>query len=230
MLKFKVKTDYIIAYDSPDHLQPFGVAQNNNHNQSFNDKLVSIFNRKISLLDLGCAGGHSVYKFNHHGHDACGLEGSDYRKRRSLPEWDIEQNLLTCDVSKPFIVSKIDSEDLHKFDCVTAWELIEHIKESDLNVFFSNIKNHMHSESLFIGSICVFDEDRRQKTHGIEWGEGMHHQTIYPREWWYKYFTSNGFILDNNLLSYFGRDVVRGPGVLCGEDCTINFVCKLSDV
>lgn len=225
--KFRLITDYPIAVDSPDHIVPYGTMHNNNHSQGFIDKLHELYPKPLSILDLGCAGGHNIYQHNLQGDDACGLEGSDYRKTRNMDEWNKETNLFTCDITKPFIIDKWDI--LYqcfissKFDCISMWECLEHLKEEDLPQLYSNVKQHLKSNGVFLGSICVFDEERRKRTYGIEWGPNMHHQTIYPREWWWEHFEKNGFKIRWDLVDFFGKNVVRGPGVNCGEDCTVNF-------
>lgn len=225
---FRIKTNHPLAITSPDFIVPYGVMHNNSHNQGFNDKISELFQRKIKLLDIGCAGGHSVWQFNQQGNLACGIDGSDYRKLHNMPEWDKEPNLFTCDATQPFQI-EYDDEPAN-FDVITAWELMEHIHLKDLDGLMDNIKFHLLMDGLFVGSICVFDQDRCNRTKGIEWGPSdeypdkfFHHQNMQPREWWWNYFENNGFEIRWDLVDFFGRNVVRGPGVGCGEDCTVNF-------
>lgn len=249
--KFRLITDYPIAIDSPDHLYPFGVKENNNHSQTFTNKLRELYPKPLSLLDLGTAGGNNVLQHNLQGDNACGLEGSDYRKVRGLPEWNKESNLFTCDITKPFQIYQSKKDECTnlligaKFDCISMWECLEHLKEEDLSVLYTNVKNHLKKDGIFLGSICVFDQERCDRTKGIEWGRSdeyprgnlddgpwrdqplFYHQNIKPREWWWYNFEQNGFKIRWDLIDFFGKDVVRGPGVGCGEDCTINFYLEL---
>lgn len=241
--KFRLITDYPIAIDSPDHINPYGVLHNNNHSQEFIDKLHELYPKPLSILDLGCAGGHNIMQHNLQGDDACGLEGSDYRKVRNMPEWNIENNLFTCDITKPF---QIESEVSYfktwwskQFDCISMWECLEHLHEKDLSQLYLNIKNHLKPNGLFLGSICVFDQARCDRTKGIEWGPSdeypngghghshFHHQNMHPREWWWEHFQTNGFKLRTDLVDFFGQNVVRGPGIGAGTDCTVNFYLEL---
>src|SRR3989304_4481447 len=52
-----VKTDHPVALDSPDHIAPFGTAQDNSRNHLFNEKLYALYpSRSPLILDLGGAG------------------------------------------------------------------------------------------------------------------------------------------------------------------------------
>jgi cyclopropane fatty-acyl-phospholipid synthase-like methyltransferase len=186
-----------------------------------------LFQRKIKLLDIGCAGGHSVWQFNQQGHAACGIDGSDYRKIRNMPEWNIEPNLFTCDATKPFQIYQDGVPAC--FDVITAWEFMEHIHVTDLPQLYQNVLTHLTSDGIFLGSICVFDQARCDRTKGVEWGpkdeypdKNFHHQNMWPREIWWKHLEER-FDIRWDLVDFFGKHVVRGPGVHCGEDCTVNF-------
>ena len=66
---------------------------------------------------------------------------------------DENTNIVTCfSVIKSFVKCFDTSHSSFgfvtitiKFDLITSWEVIEHIKLNDLGLFFDNIKNHMHS-------------------------------------------------------------------------------------
>lgn len=63
-------------------------------------------------------------------------------------------NLVTFDASKPYTIVD-DQDNPIKFDCINSWEVIEHISPEDLDSFFINIANHMHEDSIFVGSISM---------------------------------------------------------------------------
>ena len=53
-----IETSKPVAYDSPDHVTPWGTADNNTKNPRFNHKLLDyIPKNEIKLLDIGCSGG-----------------------------------------------------------------------------------------------------------------------------------------------------------------------------
>src|SRR3990167_2627697 len=99
----KVETDYPVALDSPDHLEPWGTKQDNSVNKRFNKKLIKLFGHTPNVLDLGCAGGGFVRSIIKQGGLAVGIEGSDYSKKIKRAEWaKIPDNLFTADITKPF--------------------------------------------------------------------------------------------------------------------------------
>lgn len=78
-----------VAYESPDHLIPFGTRRDNSTHRRFNKKLCELFGLDTSLwvLDLGCSGGGFVKDCLDEGHMAVGIEGSDYSKKLRRAEW-----------------------------------------------------------------------------------------------------------------------------------------------
>ena len=245
--KFRLITNTPVAVESPDHKYPFGVKENNNHSQGFTDKLHELYPRPLSLLDLGTAGGHNIWQHNLQGDNAVGLEGSDYRKVRGLPEWNIESNLFTCDVTKSFqLQDNIDGEWKDSLlDVITAWELIEHIHKNDLEQFYTNVREKLKPNGAFIVSICVFDDEKATKTRGVEWGPSdefpdgnmksgpwrdqplFYHQYICSREDRYKEVEEHGFKINWEKLAHFEGQFVRGPGIGCSFEDTINLYMEL---
>lgn len=204
-IKPKLITDYPVAFDSPDHIEPRGTKNDNTKYYHFNHKLYQYLNRAdIKLLDIGCSGGGFVQSIIEDGHFAVGLEGSDYSKKISRAAWRIiPGNLFTCDVVKPFTVA--DSEG-HRitFDVITAWELMEHISERDLPLLIQNLKQHLTDDGIFICSIALF-EDFDAET-GIHW-----HQTVKPKEWWLELFDREE--LSEVHHDFFSKDDwLRGGG------------------
>ena len=151
----KIETEYPIAFDSPDHLIPEGTKNDNSTNPYFIKDVERYFNRKVRALDLGCSGGQLIRDFITEGHVAIGLEGSDYSIKHQRANWPELHNkaLFTCDISRPFKV--LDDNTPVQFDCISAWEVIEHIHPTRLDQFFTNITNHMHESSIFVGSIFL---------------------------------------------------------------------------
>lgn len=156
-IQVKVETRYSVAFESPDHKIPWGTMRDNSTHKkfvSFMGKLIQSENPKIPLgaLDLGCSGGQLVKDFSDLGWLAVGLEGSDFSLKQKRANWPLlaGKNLFTCDITKPFTITNVS--DLAKFNLVTMWEVLEHIKESDLKQLFDNITKHMASGSYFVAS------------------------------------------------------------------------------
>lgn len=184
----KLITDHPIAIDSPDHLEPWGTMRDNSTDNGFIQEVVSRFQRKINFIDLGCSGGRLVREMIPYSEYAIGLEGSDYSILHQRAEWpDLNQkNLFTCDISQPFRI--VDDQDTPiKFDCITAWEVVEHIDPERMNQFFLNIQNLMHPESIFCCSISYIGD----VVNGREL-----HQTIWSEEEWNNYFSTLGCFED----------------------------------
>ena len=103
-----VETKFPVAYDSPDHLFPVGTANDNTTKPAFIEACYVYFNKKISYLDLGCAGGGIVRNFLEAGHFSIGIEGSDYSKKNKRAEWArIPSYLFTADLTKPLSFKKM---------------------------------------------------------------------------------------------------------------------------
>jgi 2-polyprenyl-3-methyl-5-hydroxy-6-metoxy-1,4-benzoquinol methylase len=125
-VNYRVITDHPVALDSEDHQIPGGTMHDNSTNPVFNRKLYQLLSHlpKLRVMDLGCAGGGFVKSLVDDGHEAIGLEGSDYslhwdgpggteqeratRKPGKRAEWaTIPDRLFTCDITRPFQVETL---------------------------------------------------------------------------------------------------------------------------
>lgn len=197
-----VQTNKPVALDSPDHLFPFGTMRDNSTHVQFNQRLYQIIPvGGIRLLDLGCAGGGFVKSVLDDGGLAIGIEGSDYSKVRNRAEWaTIPNNLFTADLIEPL---RIADDDKHiVFNVITAWEFLEHISEDGLYGLFDNLADHSAAGTLFLGSISVLTD--------IECGHALH-QTVKPRDWWFRRLESEGWKRRMDLEVHFADEWVRGP-------------------
>lgn len=170
-----VLTDFVVAYESYDHIEPKGTMADNTHGMAFVDRVEQIADgRKINFADLGCAGGGLVKDFVDRGHTAIGIEGSDYSQKMKRAEWaTIPQNLFTADITKPFFI--VDGVSTGVCDIITAWDVLEHIHENDLGVLISNIRNNLKTNGLFVATIAIFEDH-------------PHHVTLKERGWWLDLF------------------------------------------
>lgn len=194
----EVRTEKRVAVNSPDHIRPWGTAQDNSTNHRFNEKVFKLFGQKrIRVLDLGCSGGGFVRSMVDDGHDAIGIEGSDYSARMRRAEWrTIPERLFTADVTEPFEV--LENGSLITFDLITAWELLEHLKEEKMGIVCSNVIKHLEENGLFIASICTApDQDL--------------HQTVRPRDWWLHLFDQSHLRHHKVIVDWFSGQFVRGP-------------------
>ena len=173
-------TKHPVAFESPDHLMPWGTSRDNNTNKKFvtllNTRLQREFpNLTRRYLDLGCSGGQLVKDFCDLGWIGIGLEGSDFSKKHRRANWATmtDKNLFTCDITKPFRLQSTTAQ--ARFHLITMWEVLEHIHERDLPQVFGNIIQHLEPGGYFIASTS--------STPDIHDGVDLH-QTRWPNAQW----------------------------------------------
>ena len=172
----RVITDFPIAYESYDHIEPKGTMADNTHHKPFVERVNEMADgNKIKYADLGCSGGGLVKDFIDDGHQAIGIEGSDYSQKNKRAEWaTIPDNLFTADITKPFFITD-ESNSTGLCDIVTAWDVLEHIHENDLGVLITNIRNSLKTNGLFVASVATFEDF-------------PHHVTLKEKDWWISLF------------------------------------------
>jgi 2-polyprenyl-3-methyl-5-hydroxy-6-metoxy-1,4-benzoquinol methylase len=177
-----VATKYPVALDSPDHLYPWGTMHDNSTNAGFIADIEHHFSGELNFMDIGCSGGQLAVDFFNQGHVSVGLEGSDWSIQHQRANWVNYGNnvLFTCDAGKEFTV--VDSNgDPVLFDCITAWEVNEHIHPDEMDTYLANIHEHLTDRGVFIGSVATFADDLRE-------GEQVH-QSVHSAEEWYVMFS-----------------------------------------
>ena len=197
----KLDTKNPVAFESPDHLIPWGTSRDN----STNKKFVTVMNRRIrsenpqatlGSLDLGCSGGQLVADFRSLGWRAVGLEGSDFSLKHKRANWPMlaGKNLFTCDITKPFKLT--DANQPVQFHLITMWEVLEHIQEKDLAQLFTNISTHLAPGGYFIASTTSEPD--------IHDGVDLH-QTKWSNDQWVQWVTKTHpelEVVNLNLKSY----------------------------
>lgn len=194
----RIQTAKPIAFDSPDHLNPWGTKNDNHTNRHFLKKIFWWL-KYLKVLDLGCSGGGFVKSVIDHGGFAVGIEGSDYSLKHQRAEWrTIPGNLFTADITEPFQV--LSGEKPVKFNCITAWEVLEHLPEEKLEQAFENFNKHLEKQGVIIMSVGI----REEFINGVRL-----HQTVKPKNWWLEKFRQFGWEHHEKSLSYFDTDYVR---------------------
>lgn len=178
--QMQVVTQNPVAYDSPDHIVPTGTKNDNSTNKIFVIKVDRILKKEFSsqdlgIMDLGCSGGAMVADFRDLGYRAVGLEGSDYSLKHKRAHWSelANKNLFTCDITKEYQVMSDSKPCL--FNCVTAWEVMEHIDIKDLLMTFKMIAKH-----LALGGYLIFSTT---DTSDIRDGVELHQTKMTSEEW-----------------------------------------------
>jgi len=172
-----ILTDHPHPLDSPDYLRPWGAKNDDTHCPGFVEWVRESFGPHAKHLDLGCAGGGLVADMRDAGFYSIGIEGSEEPKRLGRPAWlKYPEAFFHADIGKPFGFPD------WRFDVISAWEVLEHIPESDLPVFFNNVWRHLVPGGAFVGTVSMnFDKD--------------YHQTVKPFEWWRAVFLRERFEL-----------------------------------
>jgi 2-polyprenyl-3-methyl-5-hydroxy-6-metoxy-1,4-benzoquinol methylase len=183
-----LSTRFPFAVSSNDYLHPESTIEGVVRPTEFVLNCLSILGADMSVLDLGVGAGGLVYEFVMNGVLAVGLDGSDFCAKYKLGYWPLlKHNLLNCDVTKPFRLFLPSTNDPHKFDLITMWEVLEHIDEVSLAGIFENVLHHLGDDGYFVGSIsCIEYAD----IHGHPY-----HVTLYPRAWWKETFAKNGLTI-----------------------------------
>lgn len=206
MPRLTLHTDKPVALDSPDHLYPFGTAQDNSTDAVFNEDLFRLVPAsEVRLLDIGCSGGGFVKSILDAGGLGVGVEGSDYSKLRRRAEWaTIPDNLFTADATHRFQV--YDNGEPLTFNVITSWEVLEHIAEEDLDTFFENIQRHLDPQGMVVVSVCPLP----CLHNGERDGDGVAlHLTVQSEGWWRQRLAQAGFVVRDSLMPRF-RSFVRG--------------------
>jgi SAM-dependent methyltransferase len=204
-IRFHCERD--VAIDSTDHIFPWGTLRDNSYNRRFNRKLYNLFPKKkhIRVLDLGCSGGGFVKSCIEDGHFAVGLEGSDWSKKMKRAEWaTIPDFLFTCDITCDFeLFLEADGENTPlRFDVVTSWDVLEHIREDRISHVARNVKKHLLPEGIWVLSIDPYED--------VVDGVNMH-ATMQGKDWWIDKFLKLGFTHREEYVVYFNTQFVRGP-------------------
>lgn len=204
-LDIQVITEYPVAFDSPDHITPWGTARDNSSNKRFNQKLYRLYsflNRFPKILDLGCSGGGFVKTCLDDGCLAVGIEGSDHSKEHLRAEWPILQDrfLFTADITRKFEVMLHQKKLL--FDVITIWEVMEHLPKDRLSVVCQNIHTHLEEHGLVVMSIASTEEQI--------WGNALH-LTVQEKEKWIQLFEQNKLYPLGGYEAFFNTQYVRGP-------------------
>lgn len=214
----KVITAKPIAFDSYDHIAPYGTKDDSTKSAVFNTALYEVFGqltaKQLRLLDLGCAGGGLVETFHLDKGLAIGIEGSDYSLVRKRDAWGrIPEYLFTADITEPFQVLGNDDK-LFQFHIITMWETLEHLKTEALSQVFQNVKDHLCHEplSLFLGTVSTVPC-------------GAYHQTVQNEAWWNAKFREHGFERDTKLEAHFKNRWLRTEPD--GNGTSFGFVARM---
>ncbi|HVK15410.1 MAG TPA: methyltransferase domain-containing protein [Fimbriiglobus sp.] len=202
-----LETRHPVAVDSDDTKHPWGAVNDNSICPRFNARLAELLGERpqARVLDIGCAGGGFVRSLLDEGYFAVGLDGCDVPRTRRLGEWGtIPHHLFNCDVTRPFILRDRATGEPLRFDAITAWELLEHIPDGDLDRLMANILAHLTPDGYFLCSVSTIEDGNPEVG-------AVYHVTVQSREWWLDRLAGVGLepVTDHPIGT---DDWVRGSG------------------
>ncbi len=184
------KTNYPIAY-STDTMEPESTYEGTSRPTNFVRHCIDLLGSNIKCLDIGAGPGGLVYEWIFNGIKAVGIDGSDFCKKYNIGFWNnIKNSLFTCDITQPFNFYEKKQHNHVKFNIITMWEVLEHIPEEGLESLFSNIKNHLHIDGYFIGSVSTLEY--------ISSSGQPYHITVKSLEWWKSKMANHGIDIIND--------------------------------
>jgi hypothetical protein len=199
----RLETAYPIALKSNDHLVPGSTTEGVVRPTQFVTDCVRVLGPDIQCLDLGTGAAGLVFEFAMNDIVAIGVDGSDYCRNNKIGYWPLlPDNLRTCDITHPFRFKPANGEDTLRFDLITAWEVLEHIAETDLAQLLQNVSAHLAPTGYFIGSVSLLEY--------VAANGQPYHVTLKSKSWWKGKLQENGLlILDehpfNERLFYRGN-------------------------
>ena len=225
----KTETNFVFAEESPDFLEPIGTIYDDTTNQKYIESIEDYFfekeggvRRRLTTVELGCAGGRIVKDMVERGHDSYGLEGTPFPLFSARPAWLEYYNtrIFNCDLSKPFKLLEDDGS-IKTFDVISHWEFLEHLHPSCLDYFHARLWTHLKPEgSIFCGvspwgptlNRDKIDNDSPLKTHAMN---NKHHQSCFWREeweklYWNKYFNVHEYPLEGTLRDDWDEELGLG--------------------
>ena len=81
-------------------------------------------------------------------------------KQESWSSGNNKDILKNADLSKEFFIENAFNGERITFDVITAWELLEHFYENELEIFFNNVYEHLSDDGVFIGSAANYPDIR----------------------------------------------------------------------
>ena len=195
----KVITKHEYCVDSPDFINPIGATNDDTTNLEYIEDIEKYFgNKKLTTLELGCAGGRIVMDLIERGHNSYGLEGTPHPREKKRPAWEkyYQTNMFNCDLGKPFTL--LDNKGkLMQFDLISHWEFLEHMPTESLDLLMANLHRHLKPDGKILCAVSPWgpttdrkhDPDGKIFSHPCNIAGVAHHQSCFMQEEWNeKYF------------------------------------------
>lgn len=148
----------------------------------------------VNILEFGCAAGYLVKHLRRRGHDAWGLDISEYAMSLAPPE--AKEYLRYYDMTWPGINTQFGD---NYFKLAICFETMEHIPEESVHNALERIHDTITPDGHAVFTICTEEQPNPY--------DDPTHVTIKPRGWWEKQFFMVGMFrnerLENMLRSFY---------------------------
>jgi 2-polyprenyl-3-methyl-5-hydroxy-6-metoxy-1,4-benzoquinol methylase len=139
--KYYQSTDYISHSDSKQGLFAYIYQKVRKHTLHRKYVLISKFQHKGSILDIGCATGQFLNHMTSHGWKTTGIEPDEKTREKAISEFDLDV----------FPEEQLNALNKNSFDVITMWHVLEHV--SDLKGRIKQIKDLLKPEGTFIMAV-----------------------------------------------------------------------------
>ncbi len=137
--KYYESAEYISHSDSRKGLFASIYQQVRKYTLSRKLSMLSKFQQKGELLDIGCASGQFLHYMSEHGWNTTGIEPDEKTRERAITEFGLQI----------FPEEKLNTLNRSSFDVITMWHVLEHV--SDLNGRMEQLKTLLEPQgTLFI--------------------------------------------------------------------------------
>lgn len=133
-----------------------------------------------SVLDVGCGPAHLFYFLRALGiQNYVGLDGNPWLVKLNPFLHGYNQHFLICNLQEE--VRLCLNDEPMRFDVVCAFEVLEHIREDKIDLFFCTLRNHMHERSV---AFCTASLQAHFDVHVL----------VEDRDWWLDRFARAGLV------------------------------------
>lgn len=154
--KYYESSDYISHSDSRKGLFASVYQQVRKYTLRRKLSMISKFQQKGEILDIGCATGQFLHYMKEHGWKATGIEPDEKTRSRAISEYGLEV----------FPEKQLDVFRKSSFDVITMWHVLEHV--SDLGDRMQQLKNLVKPQGTIIIAVPNCDSYDAKK-YGEFW-------------------------------------------------------------
>tara|TARA_R110000803_G_scaffold164507_1_gene228221 strand:+ start:510 stop:1229 length:720 start_codon:yes stop_codon:yes gene_type:complete len=160
--------------------------------------LVQEFPDAKNVLELGCGPGCLSYYIRHYG----GKETVTLDINKDAPQQSafLDSNHFLCYTDKPYQIQDNNDNNV-KFDLIISYEHFEHIPPKNLKIFFDNIKEHCHKNTIINATASKAETsgvkilDNNQDISNVSLNGFASHQSIFSKNQWGELLIRYGFKL-----------------------------------